>query len=82
MGQGTLFAALQGIEDRRTKKGRRFPLPAIIAISMRDAFGRQRFDGDFSLLVPALAEALQTLGVDKKRKAPCDLSLRVPVDRG
>jgi hypothetical protein len=34
MAQGTLWRALQGIEDHRTKRGRRFPLPAIIAISL------------------------------------------------
>ncbi len=34
MAQGTLWVALQGIEDHRTKKGRRFPLPAIIAIAL------------------------------------------------
>jgi hypothetical protein len=34
MVQGTLWTALEGIEDRRTKKGRRFPLPAIIAIAL------------------------------------------------
>lgn len=34
MSTGTLYAALQSIPDHRTKKGRRFPLAAILAISI------------------------------------------------
>ena len=34
MSTGTLVAALAAIEDHRTKKGRRFPLPAIIMIAL------------------------------------------------
>lgn len=73
MEQGTLWTALQGIEDRRTKKGRRFPLPAMIAISLcamlsgaNDLMAIFRFGRRLS------PTALQALGVDKKRKkAPC-----------
>jgi hypothetical protein len=73
MTQGTLWAALQGIKDHRTKKGRRFPLPAIIAISLcamlsgaNDLMAIFRFGRRLS------PKALQALGVDKKRrKAPC-----------
>jgi hypothetical protein len=73
MAQGTLWGALQGIEDHRTKKGRRFPLPAIIAISLcamlsgaNDLMAIFRFGRRLS------PKALQALGVDKKRrKAPC-----------
>ena len=34
MTTGTLYTALQSIPDHRTKKGRRFPLAAILAISI------------------------------------------------
>jgi hypothetical protein len=34
MSARTLFAALESIPDHRTKKGRRFPLAAILAISI------------------------------------------------
>ena len=69
MAQGSFWTALQGIEDRRTKKGRRFPLPAIIAISLcamlsgaNDLMAIFRFGRRLS------PRALQALGVDKKRK--------------
>ena len=73
MAQGTLWVALQGIEDHRTKKGRRFPLPTIIAISLcamlsgaNDLMAIFRFGRRLS------PKALRALGVDKKRrKAPC-----------
>jgi DDE family transposase len=73
MAQGTLWVALQGVEDHRTRKGRRFPLPAIIAISLcamlsgaNDLMAIFRFGRRLS------PKALQALGVDKKRrKAPC-----------
>ena len=73
MAQGTLWVALQGIEDHRTRKGRRFPLPAIIAITLcamlagaNDLMAVFRFGRRLS------PKALQALGVDKKRrKAPC-----------
>jgi hypothetical protein len=73
MAQGTLWRALQGIEDHRTKRGRRFPLPAIIAISLcamlsgaNDLMAIFRFGRRLS------PKALQALGIDKKRrKAPC-----------
>jgi hypothetical protein len=73
MAEGTLWRALQGIEDHRTKRGRRFPLPAIIAISLcamlsgaNDLMAIFRFGRRLS------PKALQALGIDKKRrKAPC-----------
>ena len=73
MAAGTLWAAVEGIEDHRTKKGRRFPLPAIIAIALcamlsgaNDLMAIFRFGRRLS------PKALQALGVDKKRrKAPC-----------
>ena len=34
MAQGTLLTALQEIEDHRTKKARRFPLPAVALCAM------------------------------------------------
>ena len=34
MTPGTLWMALEATEDRRTKKGRRYPLPAIILIAL------------------------------------------------
>ena len=34
MGSGTLFEALSALPDRRMKKGRRYPLAAIVSISL------------------------------------------------
>ena len=73
MAQGTLWAALQGIEDHRTKKGRRFPLPAIVAISLCAMLsGANDLMAIFRWGRRLSPKALQALGVDKKRrKAPC-----------
>ena len=73
MAQGTLWTALQGIEDRRTKKGRRFPLPAIVAISLCAMLsGANDLMAIFRWARRLSPKALQALGVDKKRrKAPC-----------
>src|SRR2546427_10178431 len=73
MSTGTLFGALQSIPDHRTRKGRRFPLAAILSISIaamlsgaHDLMAIFRFGRRLS------PKALQALGVDKKRrKAPC-----------
>ena len=70
---GTLWQALESIEDRRTKKGRRFPLPAIVAIALcamlsgaNDLLAIARWGRRLS------PKALQALGIDRKRrKAPC-----------
>ena len=70
---GTLWQALESIEDRRTKKGRRFPLPAIVAIALcamlsgaNDLLAIARWGRRLS------PKAMQALGIDKKRrKAPC-----------
>jgi predicted transposase YbfD/YdcC len=73
MTSGTLFDALSAIPDHRTKKGRRFPLAAIVTIALaamlagaNDLLAIARFGRRLS------PKALQALGVDKKRKkAPC-----------
>jgi hypothetical protein len=73
MAQGTLWTALQGIEDHRTKKGRRFPLPAIIAIALCAMLsGANDLMAIFRWGRRLSPKALQALGLDKKRrKAPC-----------
>lgn len=73
MSTGTLVAALAAIRDHRTKKGRRFPLPAMIMIALcamlsgaNDLMAIYRWGRRLS------PKALQALGVDpKRRKAPC-----------
>jgi DDE_Tnp_1-associated/Transposase DDE domain len=73
MTTGTLFEALSQIPDHRTKKGRRFPLAAIVTIALaamlsgaNDLMAIARFGRRLS------PKALQALGVDKKRRrAPC-----------
>ena len=73
MATGTLFEALSAIPDHRTKKGRRFPLAAIVTIALaamlagaNDLLAIARFGRRLS------PKALQALGVDKKRRrAPC-----------
>lgn len=73
MSKGTLWAALEAIEDRRTKKGRRFPLPAIVAIALCAMLsGANDLMAIFRWGRRLSPKALQALGVDKKRrKAPC-----------
>lgn len=73
MEHGTLWAALQGIEDHRTKKGRRFPLPAIIAIALCAMLsGANDLMAIFRWGRRLSPKALRALGVDPKRKkAPC-----------
>ena len=73
MAGGTLWAALEGIEDRRTKKGRRFPLPAIIAIALCAMLsGANDLMAIFRWGRRLSPKALQALGVDPKRQqAPC-----------
>ena len=70
---GTLWTALEGIEDRRTKKGRRFLLPAIILISLAAMLsGANDLRAIFRWGRRLRPKALQALGVDPKRKkAPC-----------
>lgn len=73
MTTSTLFAALETIPDHRTKKGRRFPLAAIVTIALaamlsgaNDLMAIARWGRRLS------PTALQALGVPKKRKkAPC-----------
>ncbi len=73
MSTGTLFEALQRIPDHRTKKGRRFPLAAIVAISLAAMLsGANDLMAIFRWGRRLSPKALQALGVDKKRKkAPC-----------
>lgn len=73
MGRGTLWAALQGIEDHRTRQGRRYPLSAIIAISLCAMLsGANDLMAIFRWGRRLSPKALQALGIDKKRrKAPC-----------
>lgn len=73
MVQGTLWRALEGIEDRRTRKGRRFPLPAIIAIALCAMLsGANDLMAIFRWGRRLSPKALAALGIDKKRKkSPC-----------
>lgn len=73
MAGGTLWTALEAIEDRRTKKGRRFPLPAIILIALAAMLsGANDLRAIFRWGRRLSPKALQALGVDPKRKAaPC-----------
>jgi hypothetical protein len=73
MSRGTLFEALQSIPDHRTKKGRRFPLAAIVAISIAAMLsGANDLMAIFRWGRRLSPKALQALGVDAKRKkAPC-----------
>ena len=70
---GTLWTALEAIEDRRTKKGRRFPLSAIILISLAAMLsGANDLRAIFRWGRRLSPKALAALGVDPKRKAaPC-----------
>lgn len=69
----TLYEALQAIPDHRTKKGRRFPLAAILAISLAAMLtGADSLMAIFRWGRRLSPKALQALGVDEKRKrAPC-----------
>ena len=73
MAEGTLWMALEGIEDRRTRKGRRFPLPAIIAIALCAMLsGANDLMAIFRWGRRLSPKALAALGIDKKRKkSPC-----------
>jgi DDE_Tnp_1-associated/Transposase DDE domain len=69
----TLFEALSAIPDHRTKKGRRFPLAAIVAISLAAMLsGANDLRAIFRWGRRLSPKALQALGVDpKRRRAPC-----------
>jgi DDE_Tnp_1-associated/Transposase DDE domain len=73
MSTGTLFAALESVPDHRTRRGRRFPLAAILAISIAAMLsGANDLIAIFRWGRRLSPKALQALGVDKKRrKAPC-----------
>ena len=70
---GTLWTALERIEDRRTKKGRRYPLPAMILIALAAMLsGANDLRAIFRWGRRLSPKALAALGVDPKRKAaPC-----------
>ncbi len=69
----TLFEALSSIPDHRTRKGRRYPLAAILAITIAAMLsGANDLRGVFRWGRRLSPKALQALGIDKKRKkAPC-----------
>ncbi len=73
MKTGTLFEALSSIPDHRTRKGRRFPLAAILAIALAAMLsGANDLKAIFRWGRRLSPKALQALGVDPKRKrAPC-----------
>ena len=69
----TLFEALSSIPDHRTRKGRRYPLAAILAIPIAAMLsGANDLRAVFRWGRRLSPKALQALGIDKKRKkAPC-----------
>ena len=69
----TLYGRLQSLPDHRTKKGRRFPLAAILTISLAAMLsGANDLMAIFRWGRRLSPAALQALGVAKKRrKAPC-----------
>lgn len=69
----TLFEALSRIPDHRTRKGRRYPLAAILAITIAAMLsGANDLRAVFRWGRRLSPKALQALGIDKKRKkAPC-----------
>lgn len=69
----TLFAVLSAMPDHRTKKGRRFPLAALVLISLAAMLsGANDLRAIFRWGRRLSPKALQALGVDPKRKkAPC-----------
>ena len=69
----TLFEALSSIPDHRTRKGRRYPLAAILAITIAAMLsGANDLRAVFRWGRRLSPKALQALGVDKQRKkAPC-----------
>lgn len=73
MTTATLFDALAQIPDHRTKRGRRFPLPALVMISLAAMLsGANDLMAIFRWGRRLSPKALQALGVDPKRKkAPC-----------
>lgn len=73
MTTGTLYAALQSIPDHRTKKGQRYPLAAILAISIAAMLsGANDLMAIFRWGRRLSPKALQALGVEpKRRRAPC-----------
>ena len=69
----TLYGRLQSLPDHRTKKGKRFPLAAILTISLAAMLsGANDLMAIFRWGRRLSPAALQALGVAKKRrKAPC-----------
>ena len=71
--KSTLFEALSQIPDHRTKKGQRFPLAAILTISLAAMLsGANDLRAVFRWGRRLTPKALHALGVpDKRKKAPC-----------
>ena len=69
----TLFEALSSIPDHRTRKGRRYPLAAMLGITIAAMLsGANDLRAVFRWGRRPGPKALQALGIDKKRKkAPC-----------
>lgn len=69
----TLLEALQAIPDKRTKKGRRFPLPTILLIALAAMLsGANDLRAIYRWGRRLSPKALQALGADRKRRrAPC-----------
>ena len=69
----TLFEALSSIPDHRTRKGRRYPLAALLAITIAAMLsGANDLRAVFRWGRRLSPKALQALGIDKRRKkAPC-----------
>jgi hypothetical protein len=69
MVSGTLFEALTAMPDHRTRKGRRYPLAAIVSISLAAMLsGANDLRAIFRWGRRLSPKALEALGVDAKRK--------------
>jgi hypothetical protein len=68
---GTLWSALEGIPDRRTRKGRRFELPSILLLSLAAMLcGANDLMSIFRFGRRLTPQARAMLGIDRPR-APC-----------
>lgn len=68
---GTLWAALEGLPDRRTRKGRRYELASIVGLSLAAMLsGANDLMGIFRFGRRLTPKGLEMLGI-KRRKAPC-----------
>jgi predicted transposase YbfD/YdcC len=68
---GTLWEALEGLPDRRTRKGRRYELASIVALSLAAMLsGANDLMAIFRFGRRLTPKGLEMLGI-KRRKAPC-----------